>query len=165
MSTCSICGNENLEGALICAQCGASLADQPLGIETQPFALEADEEELIHKPGGSAEFQAKGKVNISIQGMEPIIVQPDPDIILGREDKIHPTSLDVDLTPYAAYRMGVSRQHAKLRAEEGHLYLVDLESSNGTLLNGQRLVAHQPYVLHDGDEVCLGRMVMRIYFD
>src|SRR5947209_686181 len=33
----------------------------------------------------------------------------------------------------------VSRLHAELRLQEKHLYLVDLNSSHGTYLNGQRV--------------------------
>jgi len=37
-------------------------------------------------------------------------------------------------------------------------------SSNGTFLNGQRLVPNQPRVLRDGDEVRFGKLVAHIYF-
>lgn len=48
-----------------------------------------------------------------------------------------------------------SRRHALVHAQEQHEYwLVDLGSSNGTLLNGRRV--SQPTRLRDGDELELG---------
>lgn len=44
-----------------------------------------------------------------------------------------------------------SRTHAKLRVEDGKVLLEDLESSNGTFVNGQRISA--PVTLQDGDLV------------
>jgi pSer/pThr/pTyr-binding forkhead associated (FHA) protein len=71
---------------------------------------------------------------------------------------------DVDLTAYAGYRMGVSRRHAAVRLQDKQLHLSDLGSSNGTFINGARLIAHRPYQLRDGDEIRLGQMVLRIFF-
>ena len=48
----------------------------------------------------------------------------------------------------------VSRRHALITLKEGKCFLSDLESGNGTYLNGQRLAA--PEKLADGDEVRVG---------
>jgi adenylate cyclase len=46
----------------------------------------------------------------------------------------------------------VSRLHSIIDLEEtGAFWLIDLGSSNGTLLNGRRI--HEPVRLHDGDEI------------
>lgn len=45
----------------------------------------------------------------------------------------------------------VSRQHAQIRYHEGHYYLEDLGSRNGTYLNGKLLT--QPQRLQDNDEI------------
>lgn len=46
---------------------------------------------------------------------------------------------------------GSSRQHAEVKPEGSGWVLVDLNSSNGTFLNGQRVVA--PMTLRDGDQI------------
>jgi len=53
---------------------------------------------------------------------------------------------------------GVSRRHAVIRVENGHAVLLDLESKNGTFLNGKRVagLAH----LHDGDNIRLGSVAV-----
>jgi len=44
-----------------------------------------------------------------------------------------------------------SRYHAEIRWEKHHYILSDLESTNGTFVNGERLAA--PHVLKDGDQI------------
>jgi hypothetical protein len=50
----------------------------------------------------------------------------------------------------------VSRFHAELRLSAGVLEVVDLGSTNGTFVNGERLVPQQPRALNPGDEVWFG---------
>jgi pSer/pThr/pTyr-binding forkhead associated (FHA) protein len=57
---------------------------------------------------------------------------------------------------------GVSRHHAELRIEEGQVVLVDLGSTNGTLVNGQPM---RRVVLTDGTTVTLGRTTMVFHQD
>lgn len=57
---------------------------------------------------------------------------------------------------------GVSRHHAELRVEDDQVVLVDLGSTNGTLVNGQ---AMRRVVLTDGSNVTLGRTTMVFHQD
>ena len=66
---------------------------------------------------------------------------PGNDVVLADDDK------------------GVSRTHAELRFRNGRCVLVDLQSQNGTFLNGERIEWHE---LGDGDEIVIGRF--RLYF-
>ncbi|HEV3023459.1 MAG TPA: SpoIIE family protein phosphatase, partial [Pirellulales bacterium] len=49
-----------------------------------------------------------------------------------------------------------SRQHARILCHEAAFFVEDLDSSNGTFLNGQRLPAHVQTPLADGDTVQIG---------
>ena len=51
----------------------------------------------------------------------------------------------------------VSRRHARLVAQPGGYILEDLGSTNGTFVNGQRLMG--PYILRPGETVTLGEHV------
>jgi pSer/pThr/pTyr-binding forkhead associated (FHA) protein len=114
---------------------------------------------------GSGVFEDNMVLRIEIEGgATPILVYPKQEIIFGRRDPTSGGMPDVDLTPYAGYRMGVSRRHAAIRLQEKRLDVSDLGSSNGTFLNGTRLSAHRPYQLRDGDEIRLGQMVMKVFF-
>lgn len=48
----------------------------------------------------------------------------------------------------------VSRRHARLWFHDGHWYLEDLQSANGTLVNNVRI--YQPRMLNDGDIISFG---------
>ena len=48
----------------------------------------------------------------------------------------------------------VSRNHASLECDDGVVYVHDLESSNGTFLNGRRIT--EPIEIRRGDEIDLG---------
>jgi hypothetical protein len=54
----------------------------------------------------------------------------------------------------------VSRRHAKIRVDSGSATLVDLDSRNGTKLNGQKVT--DPTPLSDGDLISIGRQEMTI---
>ena len=55
----------------------------------------------------------------------------------------------------------VSRRHASLRiAPEGDVILQDLDSTNGTFLNGRLLL--EPAVVADGDDVRIGPAHLQI---
>ena len=51
----------------------------------------------------------------------------------------------------------VSGSHAEVWYESERYRLVDVGSTNGTKLNGRKLVANEPQLLTDGDEIVLGQ--------
>ncbi len=55
----------------------------------------------------------------------------------------------------------VSRRHARLVAQAGGYILEDLGSTNGTFVNGQRLMG--PYILRSGETVTLGEHVSLLF--
>lgn len=79
-------------------------------------------------------------------------------LTLGRIDvRDHATSY-IDLRPFGAEHMGISRQHATIRLEDGRVHVIDNNSSNGTRLNNTRLEPEKPYVVRHGDILTLGAM-------
>ena len=56
---------------------------------------------------------------------------------------------------------GVSRHHARLRHDSRNLYLDDLDSRNGTFVNGQRVTAGA--LLREGDKIQIGRSTVLRY--
>jgi hypothetical protein len=81
--------------------------------------------------------------------------------IVGRADPVSKFFPDVDLTPYGALDHGVGRRHLRLFVQSGQIMAEDLDTTNGTLLNGQKLVAKQPQPLHTGDQLQLGKLLFR----
>ena len=56
----------------------------------------------------------------------------------------------------------VSRTHARVYVHGGVLHVEDLGSTNGTFVNGRRLVEGQGVRMRDGDELVLGALTLRV---
>jgi pSer/pThr/pTyr-binding forkhead associated (FHA) protein len=86
---------------------------------------------------------------------------PDQEeITVGREDPSSGIFPDVDLTPYGGEDGGVSRRHARLLHIGGDYFVEDLQSTNYTKLDGQRLPAHVRERLEDGARLDFGRVAV-----
>ena len=51
----------------------------------------------------------------------------------------------------------VSRLHAKIMSEDGEMYIQDLNSRNGTFINGKRLLPNEKVVIIPDDEIAFGK--------
>jgi pSer/pThr/pTyr-binding forkhead associated (FHA) protein len=54
----------------------------------------------------------------------------------------------------------ISRHHCRFTLKNNEVFVQDLGSHNGTRVNGRP--AHEPLVLHDGDELALGPICFRV---
>ena len=82
-----------------------------------------------------------------------------PVTTIGRPDGETATypDIEVDLDD------GVSRRHAEVRQEGESVFLVDVGSTNGTILNGEMLAANQPARLMRGDRIRIGERVEIVF--
>ena len=58
----------------------------------------------------------------------------------------------------------VSRRHLQVRQDVDVFYLSDLDSTNGTYLNNNKLAPHEEHVIRDGDRVVLGSNAVTLRF-
>jgi hypothetical protein len=77
-----------------------------------------------------------------------------PVVTLGREPAQNLIALAAD--------SAVSGHHATLRWDHGLLTITDDQSSNGTFVNGDRLVAGRPRALQPGDTLQVGYTILRV---
>jgi pSer/pThr/pTyr-binding forkhead associated (FHA) protein len=84
---------------------------------------------------------------------------------LGRLDPNHDIFPEVDLTEAGGMEHGVSREHACIFERLGEVEVEDLGSTNGTLLNGQRLAPYIPHPMCSGDRLQLGKLELEIIFE
>ena len=121
---CPRCGEESVEGARFCACCGTEIGTG--------FTL--------------AELESR-----------PIVVEVLSGPSAGRRKELSQTEVMVgrELTCDLALlkESQVSARHCRLVAHEGALWVEDLRSTNGTYVNGRRVVRHR---LAAGDELRLG---------
>lgn len=137
---CRVCTQENPEGQVICQRCGAELPRPPA---RRPRRLE-----------------------LQLQGQENVIFRIEPPVhegyIIGRTDDTSDYIPDVDLASHGGRDQGISRRHAALVFYHGVTHLVDLNSVNGTFVNGIRLTPETAYELLHGDTIRLGNMSLRV---
>jgi FHA domain/Double zinc ribbon len=81
--------------------------------------------------------------------------------IIGRGDPVSNFFPEIDLNPYGAIDNGVGRRHIRLFVQGGQVLIEDMDSTNGTLLNSQKLTARQPQPLRDGDQISVGKLLLR----
>jgi hypothetical protein len=87
------------------------------------------------------------------------------EVRLGRVDakrNVHP---ELDFTADGGLDAGVSRLHAVILRQNGEALIMDLSSTNGTRVNDVELAPNRPQPLHDGDEIELGALKVRVYLD
>jgi CheY-like chemotaxis protein len=89
---------------------------------------------------------------------KPLKLRVDRRLVIGRNVTGEDKQADVDLSPYQAEELGVSRQHLALYTEGERLMIEDLESGNGTVLNTTRIKPNEPQPLAHSDHLYLGRM-------
>lgn len=164
MIVCTNCGHENADTEKICVKCGALLSGEQY--QSTRSLGDTDFEEGIPK-WGSARFN--GTMHLVLDVLDSgetyrFDANQVTEIIIGRGSSETGELPGVDLTSSDGINKGVSRRHATVVRRDGALHIVDNNSANGTYLNGQRLVAGQPRILRDGDDVRLGHLVVRVTF-
>ncbi len=88
-------------------------------------------------------------------GSPPLGLEIVGDVVLGRGLRSNPPP-DLDLDEYNGLDKGVSRRHALLRPTPNHLFLIDLNSTNGTMHNAIPIGPGVARALHNNDAVSLG---------
>lgn len=173
---CPSCGYTNPAEEQFCQSCGLQLTagpgtPEPPSIPSPaPGSAEAVQEPAIRRAPSTAPFPAaippeipnvvKGR--LVVHGTDTSLPFPPGkvEVILGRTDPISGIFPDIDLTDHGGESGGVSRQHARLVAQGNLLYVEDLNSTNGTFLNKQKLLPEQRLEVKHGDELRLGRVVL-----
>ena len=78
--------------------------------------------------------------------------------VLGRSDPIEGIDPDVDLSLHGGYESGVSRRHALIQRDGEVWSLEDLGSTNGTVVNRQKVSPGDSVSLAEGDVIYLGHL-------
>ena len=156
MQRCSHCGAENIDGIIFCEKCGIALVPTPL------ITRKLGEGDITR---ATSELNDENVLILHVDSVEsPIMLQLRKELILGRVSEQVENVTYLNLTPYGADELGVSRRHARLLRDQKAVYLTDLNSTNGTRLNGESLPSSVEKRLRDGDEIALGKLKLYVYF-
>ncbi|MDH5508497.1 MAG: FHA domain-containing protein [Anaerolineae bacterium] len=160
-TVCPNCHHSEIEGSLFCSECGTSLITQD-GLSTAAIpggaVRLADEKNIAPpKPPPSVAVDADASLHIVRTGqILPLIGREEYTI--GRVSEGQSILPDIDLTPYEAFTLGVSRLHATLKITNDALSIIDLGSSNGTRVNNLKITPHKEHSVNHGDIIALGQL-------
>jgi pSer/pThr/pTyr-binding forkhead associated (FHA) protein len=77
-------------------------------------------------------------------------------MIVGRGGGSEDEMPDLDFSAFEAAAQGMSRNHAALTYHDDALYVEDMNSTNGTRINGFTIPPERSYRLRNGDELEFG---------
>lgn len=139
MPTCQHCQTENTDEAAFCMKCGQALS-----------------------PEGDAAQRNQPLVQFRL--IDPtsdleIPLTSDAQNVIGRaDDSWHP---DIDLPKVSGIpTRGISRRHAVVEVRGGKVTVMDLRSTNGTLVNGKQIPPSVPQPLRDEDVLEIGGITL-----
>lgn len=162
---CPVCGLANRPGVLVCERCGRVLVVTPPPTSETKLLQETDRLTPKEKYQTGEVIVAEQKPLTLEIGDATVTIPINETITLGRtSDNPADVRPDLDLNPYGAGEMGVSRLHLTIKRKNILMYATDLGSTNGTSLNGRRLLAHAERLLRNGDEITLGRLKLIVRF-
>jgi hypothetical protein len=91
-----------------------------------------------------------------------LIITLTTTLSIGRSDPKSDIQPNIDLKPFGAENLGVSRRHLAIRLESDGVVVEDLHSVNGTKLNGNRLEPGRNYPVRHSDQLVLGGMELQV---
>lgn len=89
----------------------------------------------------------------------------EPIMVIGRKRSMRDTQVNVDLTPLHAAEFGVSHFHAMMLALDNRILIKDIESLNGMMLNGKRMIPSKEYAIDNGDILAFGNLEVKVRFE
>ncbi len=113
-----------------------------------------------HRPRWSPHRRRGAAPRLVIEegGQELPLPAGKAEIIIGREDPISGIFPEIDLTPFGGETGGVSRQHARINRGNGQWTITDLNSTNYTRVDGNKLDPSLPAPIKDGSRIQFGRI-------
>lgn len=167
MITCPNCKHQELDGALFCGECGAQLVfainNDEDNSTTDSVVQAAPQQKIPAQPVTPKQTSTGNNISLKLVGSNQTIpLAGQKEFTLGRITEGQPILPDIDLSPYEGYAEGVSRLHTAIRVTDRGVMIVDLGSSNGTRINGQKIVPNVNYPLKDGDMIALGKIKLQI---
>jgi len=170
---CAQCGASALPGEAFCDNCGAPLqAGTPapsVGTGAAPQAAYpapvAAAPAYAPPPAAAPAVRAAlAPARLVLKSGAALPLPAAGQAVLGRSDPVSNFTPDIDFAAHGAIDSGVGRRHARLFIQQGQVMLEDLDSTNGTFLNGNRLKPRQAMPIRDQDTLQLGSLALQFFF-
>jgi len=150
---CSNCGVQLEPDSNFCDMCGAPVCEAPSVIPASAPA----------SPPAVSEVAVQGCLVVKDTNATLPFPSGKTEILVGREDPVSGIFPAIDLTDHGGDEGGVSRQHARILIQGDQVSIEDLDSTNYTYVNQERLMPEQPHQLNAGDEIRLGRVKLNFH--
>jgi hypothetical protein len=162
---CTGCGTPYQPNILACPSCGLVFNAHLSGAsgETKHFTP-ALTEAGPSAPGQVEEVPVTDMTVILDDGHHYLVLPMAEEVIVGRAGATQEDQLLMDLGSFDAYELGVSRRHLSIKRRETLIYVADLGSSNGTWLNGQRLLPYAEHLLLSQDVLQLSQLRLHVLY-
>lgn len=163
---CSNCSKKNRVKDVFCYSCGHMLEGVADHFDTKTFGEATSELYSDEFFGADSVMVLSARSGASQARFEVRPQMSSRDVVLGRSAESQTVRPDVDLSEAEASSLGVSRLHIAFSydAKNDTIQIKDLGSANGSYVNGQRVLPTELRVLRNGDELRLGRLVLRVTF-
>lgn len=164
---CPVCGAAVVSGDAFCDGCGAALSGtSPAPATPVPAAAPMPSAAAPATTAGAAPARASapsagraGEAQIVPANGQSVLLAGKSSYLIGREDPVSGIFPEVDTTRSDGDAAGVSRRHAEIVQQGGQWFLLDLNSTNGSFVNNQRIPPNTRHPLQPGDQIRLGKWV------
>jgi hypothetical protein len=159
---CPACQERCYVDDVYCPYCGESL-DNP----TQPITVNLDRRPPsltpVHRQD-TARLEHNHSVLLQFLPSGTCVPLPlETATMLGR-GLLTDVECALDLNEFNGYEHGVSRHHCLLERRGTQLVITDLNSRNGTFLNGVPLPPFEEHIMSDGDKLIVGSLHIIVTF-
>lgn len=172
---CSECGAEYDDGTLFCDQDGTELSQPEVGVSAtedqsvQAAPAEEDEMAITPPPEEPVSLPSEAKLIVTRGaqlGVEYPLVAGENEIGRWDDEEGYSPHIDLDAHDMDGY---VHRRHALIRYDGSQWWLEHLQEppANPTRIRGRgdQLEVGQSVPLQDGDEIVIGRVIMKFEVD
>lgn len=163
MIECPSCKCQQFVGTIYCTECGTRLVHiSPISDTT---SAETKDEKKKRAPSSipGPSLQTGALLGLKVVGSDSVVsLLGRVNYTLGRAIEDQAVIPDIDLSLYGAEEHGVSRIHAEVLLKPDGIYIIDLDSANGTKVNGTRIKTITPVHLRHGDIIQLGGLSVQL---
>ncbi|MFT3862155.1 FHA domain-containing protein [Micropruina sp.] len=164
MIRCPACGHENAETNNFCAHCGHSLAGQGSSGDTTRVVAAVDNPDDGVGDGVGDDLSADDLSAISHLPANSALLMVREGPAAGARFLVNSDVTTAGRHPRCDIFLDdvtVSRNHARLTRHDGHIWVEDENSLNGTYVN--RTLINGPVALRRGDVVQIGKFRMLFF--
>lgn len=178
MIECPFCFAKHVVNTVFCDECGQFLAPENSPTTEQFNGADNDHDLTKWKkpsmfvPAANLEFNSS-KVSDLEKPLRQVCLRIGPQkqkiefqlhasVYIGRLDAGQDIFPDIDLTQYSFEAKAVSRRHIRLFLQDSAVMIEDLDSLNGTFLNGERLPPFMSVPLSSGDCLKLSSLQVEV---